>query len=341
MLPGRGPAFPDLAIDLGSAWTRVATRGRGRVDAYPSALAVRSTVEGREVVALGEEAVALEGRTPADTRIVRPVRGGLVEDHEGVEPLLARAVRHASTRSSLRRPRALVSVPLDASETERRALQSSARAAGCGEVTVLPGLLAAAVGADLPVFEARGSMIVLLGGGRTEVAVISLGGLVARRSLRVAGDAMSARIAHWLRRHMDLMVGEGVGERLKHEVGAAQDLDRMRQARIRGRDLSTGQPRTSDITTTHVAEALAPSVLALCETVTDVLRETPPEIAADILQSGIVLAGGGARLPELDVVLRDAVELPVIVAEAPELRVVDGLARLLDDAETLHALVEA
>lgn len=341
MVPGpslRGalPAFgragtADVGLDLGSTTTRAVARGGQRLT-LPSLVAIQHGPTGRSAVAFGEEARKLVGRTSGDTKVLQPVRGGVIQDYEASEHLL----RHVlSALGGGARPRLLVTVPPDATEPERRALQESARAAGCRDVRLVNAVLAQAVGAQLPVREPQGSMIVAIGGGRTDVAVVSLGGIVVRRGLRVAGEAMDAALAQWLRRHHQIMIGGPTAERIKLDVGAAQSPAHVQQTRVRGRDLGSGAPVVLDVLGAHVAEAVAEVVGRIRDGVVETLRETPPDLAADVLERGVMLTGGGSRLRELDTVLRHAAGVAFLHADRPEDAAVDGLATLLDDAALL------
>jgi rod shape-determining protein MreB len=336
-LPWRKPARPTIALDLGSVSTRVVAAERGLVADLPSVVALQDGNDGRRAVAVGGKAHELLGRGVPGLRVVQPIRGGLIEDYEASEHLL----RHALEQGGGAAPRILVAVPFDATETERRALQSAARAAGAAEVEVVAAPLAAAIGAQLHVREPVGAMVVLVGGGRTEIAVVSLGGIVVRRSLRVAGEAMDAHLVAWLRRRHHVMVGAPTAERVKLDVGAARPTERPTQTRIRGRDLSTGAPVVLDVSSNDVADAVREPVERIRDAVLDALRETPPELCADVLASGVILVGGGARLAGLDLVLRDATGLPILHAEHPEHAVAHGLARLLDDAGLHEDVVAA
>lgn len=321
----------DLAVDLGTSNTRVVVRGRGVVLEVPTVIATRPGARGPEVVAIGREARRMLGRTPPEIKVVRPVRGGVVADFESTELLLRQVLTRVGARS-LRKPRVLVCVPSGTTEVERRAVQESTRAAGAREVLLAATSMAAAIGAGIPVTDASGSLIVDVGGGRTGVGIVSLGGMVVRKGLQVAGTSMDEALARWVRQHHSLRIGETVAESLKLRVGAAAHTDPVRSMRIRGRDLPTGAPREVDVTSHDTAEALADTVARIRQLVLDALREAPPEIAADIHDRGLVLCGGGASLHLLDRVLSDATGLPVLQPDAPERCVALGAAVLLDDA---------
>lgn len=340
-MPGRSRVAADLAVDLGTASTRVVVRGKGIVVDVPSVVATAARPRGREVVAVGDDAKKMIGRTPEGTRVVRPVRGGVVADFEATEQLLAALLRRATGRS-LRRPRLLVTIPTGTTEVERRAVAESARAAGAGEVLLVASPIAAALGAGLPVNDPVGSMIVDVGGGRTHVAVLSLGGLVVRRSLQLAGDDLDDAITAWLRRKHGLLVGERTAETLKIRVGTVvPEASPELRMRIRGRDLSSGRPAEVDVTGDDVAQALSDAIGRIRKVVLEALQETPPELAADIVDRGVLLCGGTSHLRGLDARLRDDTGLPVLQAEAPESCVARGAGLLLDDADLLDRVAAA
>lgn len=326
----------DLGVDLGTANTRIVARGRGIVLDVPSAVATAARAKGREVVAVGEDAKKMIGRTPEGVRVVRPVRGGLVADFEATEQLL-RALLKQVGGSSLRKPRLLVCIPSGTAEAERRAVQESARAAGAGAVLLVPAPLAAAIGADLPVHDAVGSMIVDVGGGRTHVAVLALGGMVVRRSLQVAGDDLDDAVMAWLRTTHNLLVGERTAETLKVRVGSLTPSQHQElRMRIRGRDTTTGRPRELDVSAADVATAVDETVRQVRAVILEALRETPPELSADIVERGVLICGGTSHLRGLDTVLREDTGLAVLQAEHPTHCVVRGAERLLDDAAFLE-----
>src|SRR5687768_756225 len=323
----------DLGVDLGTASTRVVARGRGVVLDVPTVVATAPRARGREVVAIGEDARKMIGRAPEGTKVARPVRGGVVADFEATEQLVRALLLQAGSKG-LRKPRLLVGIPSGTTEVERRAVQDSAKAAGAGQVWLVPAPLAAAIGADLPVQEAVGSMIVDVGAGRTHVAVVSLGGLVVRRSLQVAGDQLDEAIAAWIRRKHGLVVGERTAETLKIRVGTVTpELHHDLQMRVRGRDLSTGRPREVDVTADDVCAAIVDAVGNVRKLVLEALQETPPELAADIVDRGVLLCGGTSHLRGLDARLRDDTGLPVLQAEQPTGCVARGLARMLEQDE--------
>ncbi|TVQ92697.1 MAG: rod shape-determining protein [Deltaproteobacteria bacterium] len=329
----------DVAIDLGTSNTRLGLRGKGVVVDQPSFVATQAGSRGREVVAIGKEARRMLGRTPANTQVVRPVREGVVADFEATEQLLRHLLRRLPT-TTLLRPRLLVCIPSSTTEVERRAVTESARAAGGREVHLVATAVAAAVGAGLSISEAVGNMIVDIGGGRVEVAVTSLGGLVVRRSVPIAGDAMDEAVRNWLRDARGLLVGERTAELLKRRVGSAVLLQDPPQMRIRGRDLETGAPRELDVSANDLVEPLGAMVEQIRDVVLEALRETPPELCADIVAQGVLVCGGSARLYGLTDVLRDATGLPVLMADDPDLCIAEGAARMLDDSALLARSLE-
>ncbi len=332
-LPSLRRRPPDIAVDLGTSHTRIWVRGSGVVVDEPTVVATHRGARGREVVAVGAEAREMIGRTPAGTEVVRPVRGGVVADFEATEQLLTVLLRRALGRT-MRRPRIVVCVPSTTTEVERRAVQESARSAGAREVALLPTAMCAAAGAGLPIKEPVGSVIVDVGGGRTEVAVVSLGGMVVYRSARVAGDAMDDAITAWLRAEHDVDVGTSTAEGIKITVGGAMDLEGpVLRTIVRGRDLQGGGPRELGLTSTEVVKALAVPVAAVRDALLEVLAETPPELSADLVDRGVLVCGGAARLRGLSAVLRDASGLAVLEAEQPETAVARGAGELMEDQE--------
>lgn len=336
----RGPVrAAEIAIDPGSWTLRVATRGDRPAWVAPTIVARTVGPDGSRTALTGSEARARLESGGGEAGALRPIRGGVVEDWDGVEALLRVAISQ-TLGASASQARALVAIPSDASETERRAWQEVLRAAGLAGGRLVPSGLAAALGAQLPISLATGSMIVVVGAGRTEAIVCSVAGTVVRRSVKVAGEAMDAQIAQWLRRNHNLLVTPAAAERIKLEVGAARPPTHFVQMRVTGRDLATGAPTVFDIHGAHVAEAVREAVERVREVVLDVLRDTPPELCADLLGSGVFLAGGAARLRELDAVLRDATGLPILLADHPERAVLDGLLKLMEDAALLDRVTQ-
>lgn len=326
-----GRVAADLAVDLGTACTRLVVRGRGLVLEAPTVVATQQGARGRAVVAVGDEARRMLGRTPAGMAVVRPVRGGVVSDFEATEQLLAWLFGQAGGRS-LFRPRVLVCVPSGTTEVERRAVQESARAAGAREVLLVPTAMAAAIGAGLEVTEPVGSLVLDVGAGRTDVGLVSLGGLVKRQSVEVAGHALDEAIRSWVRRNHSLEIAERTAETLKLHVGAAWPRAEARSMRVRGRDVVASAPRELDVTTADVAEALSAPVGRIRRALLDVLRDTPPELSADLCDRGVLLCGAGSQLRELDAVLREDTGVGVLRVDDPGRCVARGAASLLQDA---------
>jgi rod shape-determining protein MreB and related proteins len=329
---------PDMAIDLGTANTLVYIKGRGVVLAEPSVVAVAEVRGKKQVVAVGEEAKTMLGRTPSYITASRPLRDGVIADFNVAEEMIKHFIRKANHRRGYASPLIIVCVPSGSTAVERRAIQESAESAGARRVQLIEEPMAAAIGAGLPVTEASGSMIVDVGGGTTEVAVISLGGIVYARSVRVGGDKMDEAIISYIRRQHNLLIGEPSAERIKMEIGAAATVegkDPGPYREVRGRDLMNGVPREIMISQRDIAESLSEPVSQIVEAVKVALENTPPELAADIVDKGIVLTGGGALLYRLDQVLRDATGLAVVIAENPLQCVALGTGRALEERKRL------
>ena len=288
-----------------------------------------------KVLAVGADAKRMVGRTPGNIVAIRPLKDGVIADFATTEAMLRYFIQQGTGRRSLASPRLVVCIPFGITEVEKRALQESARVAGAREVFLVPEPLAAAIGAGLPVSDPIGSMIVDIGGGTTEIAVMSLGGIAASTSLKVAGDSMDEAIAASVKRRFGCLIGERTAEEIKLAVGCAAPLREIRSITVKGRDIATGSPRQFEYTSEDAAEAMQDCVHQIIEAIRRTLEQTPPDLAADILEQGVVLAGGGAMLRGLDEVLRDATELPVLVAEDPLRCVVHGAGVVLEDAELL------
>ncbi len=323
----------DMAIDLGTANTLVYVRGKGIVLNEPSVVAIEENRGKKQVLAVGNEAKQMLGRTPGNIQAIRPLRDGVIADFEIAEEMIKYFIRKVHNRRSFASPMVIVCVPSGSTAVERRAIQESAEAAGALKVRLIEEPMAAAIGADLPVTEPTGSMVVDIGGGTTEVAVISLGGIVYARSVRVGGDKMDDAIISYIRRNHNLLVGESSAERIKKEIGSAcpPEEGEGRSIQIRGRDLMNGVPKEITITERQIAEGLADPVAQIVEAVKVALENTAPELAADIVDKGIVLTGGGGLLSNLDQVLRNATGLPVSIAENPLACVVKGTGTALDN----------
>ena len=334
-----GAMSADMAIDLGTANTLVYVKGRGIVLAEPSVVAIADVRGKKQVLAVGEEAKQMLGRTPGNISAIRPMRDGVIADFEVAEEMIKHFIRKVHNRRSFASPIIIVCVPSGSTAVERRAIQESAESAGARRVLLIEEPMAAAIGAGLPVTEPSGSMIVDIGGGTTEVAVISLGGIVYSRSVRVGGDKMDEAIISYIRRHHNLLIGESSAERIKIELGAARPAengDEGPRREVRGRDLINGVPREVIVSQAQISESLAEPVFQIVEAVKVALENTPPELAADIVDKGIVLTGGGALLNRLDQVLREATGLPVMVAEDALSCVVLGTGRALEELKRLR-----
>ncbi|MEQ9326806.1 MAG: rod shape-determining protein [Rhodospirillales bacterium] len=325
----------DMAIDLGTANTLVYVKGRGIVLNEPSVVAIQEEKGKKKVLAVGDEAKMMLGRTPGNIQAIRPLRDGVIADFEVAEEMIKHFIRKVHNRRSFASPLIVVCVPSGSTAVERRAIQESAEHAGARKVYLIEEPMAAAIGAGLPVTEPTGSMIVDIGGGTTEVAVLSLGGIVYARSVRVGGDKMDEAIIAYIRRNHNLLVGEGSAERIKKQIGSAYPLGEGegRQMEIKGRDLMNGVPRELVITEAQIAESLSEPVGAIVEAVKVALEHTAPELAADIVDKGIVLTGGGALLSNLDFVLRHETGLPVSIADDPLSCVALGTGRSLEETK--------
>ena len=328
----------DMAIDLGTANTLVYVKGRGIVLNEPSVVAIAEVKGKKQVLAVGEEAKQMLGRTPGNINAIRPLRDGVIADFEVAEEMIKYFIRKVHNRRSFASPLVVVCVPSGSTAVERRAIQESAESAGARKVYLIEEPMAAAIGAGLPVTEPTGSMVVDIGGGTTEVAVLSLGGIVYSRSVRVGGDKMDEAIIAYIRRNHNLLVGEGSAARIKEDIGSAcppEDGDGQTME-IKGRDLMNGVPKELIISERQIAESLAEPVGAIIEAVKVSLEHTAPELAADIVDKGIVLTGGGALLGNLDFVLRHATGLPVSIADDPLSCVVLGTGRALEEMKRLR-----
>src|SRR5690242_17150919 len=333
-----GALSSDMAIDLGTANTLVYVKGRGIVLNEPSVVATITTRGGKKAVrAVGNDAKMMLGRTPGNIEAIRPMRDGVIADFEVAEEMIKHFIRKVHNRRSFANPMIIVCVPSGSTAVERRAIQESALSAGARRVFLIEEPMAAAIGAGLPVSEPTGSMVVDIGGGTTEVAVLSLGGIVYSRSVRVGGDKMDEAIIAYIRRNHNLLVGEGSAERIKKEIGSAcpPEDGEGRVMEIKGRDLMNGVPKELVISERQIAESLAEPVGAIVEAVKVALEHTAPELAADIVDKGIVLTGGGALLGNLDYVLRHATGLPVSIADDPLSCVALGTGRALEEMPTL------
>ncbi len=328
----------DLAIDLGTANTLVYVKGKGIVLGEPSVVAVRTDNRMKtKILAVGLEAKNMLGRTPGNIVAIRPMRDGVIADFEVTEAMLRHFIQKVHNRRTFVRPRIIVAVPSGITQVEKRAVKESAESAGAREVFLIEEPMAAAIGAGLPITEPTCNMIVDIGGGTTEVAVISLAGIVYSRSLRVAGDKMDAAIMQYIKRKYNLLIGERTSEIIKTTIGNAYpDPDDISTIEVKGRDLVSGIPKILAIDSEEVREAISEQIDAIVETVKIALEQTPPELAADIVDRGIVLTGGGALLKNLDRLLREESGLPITVTEDPLSTVARGSGMALDSIEILR-----
>ncbi len=333
----------DMAIDLGTANTLVYVRGKGIVLNEPSVVALEEYKGKKQVLAVGNEAKQMLGRTPGNIQAIRPLRDGVIADFEVAEEMIKYFIRKVHNRRSFASPMVIVCIPSGSTAVERRAIQESAEAAGARKVWLIEEPMAAAIGAGLPITEPTGSMVVDIGGGTTEVAVLSLGGSVHARSVRVGGDKMDEAIIAYIRRNHNLLVGESSAERIKKEIGSAcpPEDGEGRTMEIKGRDLMNGVPKELIITEAQIAESLAEPVSQIVEVVKVALEHTAPELAADIVDKGIVLTGGGALLSNLDAVLRKATNLPVSIADDALTCVARGTGRTLDEIKRLKGVLSS
>ena len=326
----------DLAIDLGTANTLVYARGRGIVVNEPSIVAINKT--NGEVEAVGKEAKEMLGRTPGNIVAIRPMRDGVIADFKVTEKMLNHFIHKAHGRKMLVHPRIVIGVPSDITQVEKRAVTDSALRAKASEVFLVEQAMVAAIGAGLPITEPSGNMVVDIGGGTTDVAVISLSGIVYSRSVRVAGNEMDEAIIQYLKRRYNLLVGERTAEQIKMQIGSAYPLDKPLTMEIKGRNLIEGVPKTITVDDSEIREAIAECVSTILNAVRVALERTPPELSADISDRGILLTGGGALLKNLDKRIREDTGLPVSIAEEPLASVVLGTGKMLTDFKLLRRI---
>jgi rod shape-determining protein MreB len=324
----------DLAIDLGTANTLVFARNQGIVVREPSVVVINKLTN--RIEAVGVEAKEMLGRTPGNIESIRPMKDGVIADFEVTERMLEYFIRKAHGRKSLVHPRIVIGVPSEITQVEKRAVKDSAMRAGASEVYLVEQAMMAAIGAGLPISEPSGNMIVDIGGGTTDVAVISLAGTVYSRSVRVAGNEMDVAVIQYLKRKYSLLIGERTAEAVKMEIGSAYPMKDEMRMEVKGRDLVEGIPKTLLVSDAEIREALAEPVATIVEAVRMALERTPPELSADIMDKGIVLSGGGAMLRGLDLRLREETGLPVVLAEDPLASVVLGTGRVLEDLDLLR-----
>ena len=319
----------DVAIDLGTANTLVYLRGKGIVLNEPSVVAVDRTTN--KVIAVGKEAKSMLGRTPDEIVAVRPLKDGVIADFEKTEDLLREFIQKALRRRTWVRPRIIICVPSGITEVEKRAVQDSAQHAGAREVLLVPEPIAAAIGVGLPVGKPSGNMIIDIGGGTTEIAVMALNSIVNQQSIRVGGDEMDEAIVQYVKKAYNLLIGEQTAEQIKIRIGSAFRLEQEEEMEIKGRDLVAGIPKTMKISSVEVREALSEPLQQIVDALMQSLEKTPPELASDIVDRGIVMTGGGSLLRGIDMLLREATNLPITVAEDPLTCVVIGTGKILED----------
>jgi rod shape-determining protein MreB len=330
----------DLAIDLGTANTLVYVKGKGIVLNEPSVVAIRKGERGgNKILAVGKEAKTMLGRTPGDIVATRPMKDGVIADFDITETMLRYFIRKVHNRRSLVRPRIIISVPSGVTQVEKRAVRESAESAGAREVFLIEEPMAAAIGADLPITEPTSNIVVDIGGGTTEVAVISLAGTVYSRSVRVGGDKMDEAILQHIKRKYNLLIGLQTAELIKVTVGNAYPMDEPEFIEVKGRDLVTGIPKILTIDSEEVRKAISEQVETIVETVRIALEQTPPELSADVVDKGIVLTGGGALLKSLDVLLREETRLPITITDDPLTTVVLGAGKALDNLPLLREIL--
>lgn len=320
----------DVGIDLGTANTLVYVKGKGIVLREPSVVAINNVT--KRPLAVGAEAKQMIGRTPGNIVAIRPLKDGVIADFDVTQMMLKKFIEKITNKSAFTSPRIIVCFPSGVTEVEKRAIEEATRSAGAREVVLMEEPMAAAIGAGLPVDEPTGSMIVDIGGGTTEVAVVSLGGIVTSKSLRVAGDELDQAIISYVKREYNLMIGERTSEQIKMEIGSAfaTEEEEEKTMQIKGRDLISGLPKTIEINELQIRDALKEPVAAIIEAIKTTLEKTPPELAADIMDKGIMLAGGGAYLKGLDVLINHETHMPVHIAESPLDCVALGAGKALD-----------
>lgn len=329
----------NLAIDLGTANTLVHVQNEGVVLNEPSVVAILQQNGQNKILAVGRDAKEMLGKTPGNIVAIRPMRDGVIADFDITQEMIKRFIIKATNRSMLFRSKLLISVPAEITSIEQKAVREAALGAGIREVHLIEQPMAAAVGAGLPVREARGSMIIDIGGGTTDVAVISLSGLVASQTLRVAGDKLDQSIVNFVRKRHNILIGERTAELIKIKIGSAYPLEEELKIEVKGRDLITGVPRSITVTSIEVREALQDNIMQFVTTTKSVLEHTPPELSADIIQRGIVVCGGGAHIKGLDRLLAEKCGIPVYIANNPLHAVVDGVGQVLENLESYSGLL--
>jgi rod shape-determining protein MreB len=327
----------DLAIDLGTANTLVYMKGKGIVLNEPSVVAINKNLQGpKKVLAVGSEAKRMLGRTPGNIAAIRPLIEGVIADFDITEAMIRHFILQVNNRRWLVRPRIIVSIPSGITQVERRAVRETVESAGAREMYFIEEPMAAAIGAGLPVMEPTSSMVVDIGGGTTEVAVISMGGIVYSKSVRVAGDKMDEEIVQYMKRKFNLLIGERSAEIIKMTIGCAYPDGELRKMDVKGRNLISGIPKIVEINSEEVREAIMEPLSIIIDAIKDALDNTPPELAGDIVDRGIVLTGGGALLTNLDILIKEETGLPIIVADDPLTAVARGAGMALDNMDILR-----
>ena len=330
----------DLAIDLGTANTLVLVKGEGICIDEPSVVAIQYDIQGRErILAVGQEAKDMVGKTPGNIKAIRPMRDGVIADFNVTEMMIRYFIEKVHNRKGLFSPRIIICVPFGLTQVERKAVKEAAMSAGAREVYLIEEPMAAAIGAGIPVKEPNGNLVVDIGGGTTEIGVISLGGLVVSKSIRTAGDKMDASIIDYMRKNFNLLVGDRVSEEIKINVGTAIQLDEELTMQVKGRDQVTGLLSSIEINSEHMREAMKEPLKEIAEALKLVLEQTPPDLAGDIVENGIVLTGGGALIRGLDKYLSNVIKLPVYISEDPLLAVAKGTGKALDEIDLLQQTV--
>ena len=327
----------DIGIDLGTANTLVHVKGKGVILREPSVVAVNK--KSNEILAVGDSAKSMIGRTPGNIVAIRPMKDGVIADFDVTQNMLKYFIKKAMSKGLFSKPRVVICVPSGVTEVEKRAVEEATLQAGAKEAYLIEEPMAAAIGANLPVEEPSGSMVVDIGGGTSEVAVISLGGIVTSKSLRVAGDELDEAIVHYVKKEYNLMIGERTAEEIKVTIGAAYPKPKEETIEIRGRDLITGLPKNLTITSSEITEAIKEPINSIVDSIKYTLEKTPPELASDIMDRGIMLTGGGALLSGLDKLIKEETGMPVTIAERPLDCVVMGAGKVLDEIETLKKVL--
>ncbi len=331
----------DLSIDLGTANTIVIAKGRGIIINEPSVVAVKTEKYGQQrVLAVGQEAKDMVGKTPGNIKAIRPMRDGVIADFDMTEKMIRKFIEKAHGRSSLISPRIIICVPYGLTQVERKAVRESALSAGAREVFLIEEPMAAAIGAGIDIREPQGNLVVDIGGGTTEIGVVSLGGLVLSKSIRTAGDKIDASLVNYVRKKYNLLIGERVAEEIKINIGTAVALDEELTMVVNGRDQVEGLLSSIELTSEDAREAMKDPLREIAEALRDVLEQMPPDLAGDIVNHGIILTGGGALIRRLDKYLSDIVRIPVFVADEPLLAVARGTGRALEEIDLLQELFD-